>query len=65
VLDKASENAGVSAQHEHKAYDDYPTYSSAHGLPVLCCGLHPAASRDQGGGNYREVLVAGTGRGRD
>ena len=31
VLDEADHGAGMSAQHEHKAHDDDPTDSPAHG----------------------------------
>ena len=47
VLDEAGHGAGMSAQHEHKAYDDDPTDSPAHGYrscDAACIAL-PAAIR--------------------
>jgi len=47
VLDEADHGGGMSAQHEHKAYDDDPADSPAHGYrscPAACIPL-PAAIR--------------------
>lgn len=47
VLDEADHGAGMSAQHEHEAYDDDPTDSPAHGYwscDAACIPL-PAAIR--------------------
>lgn len=41
VLDEAGHGAGMSAQHEHKAYDDNPADSPAHGYRSCDAGCIP------------------------